>query len=180
MRVTIEESSLGFSDHHRESLAQGEEEDWKGAKSNLTSQSDPQLKVIFGAIQQLETGRLISFLKNMELSKVLELLDSFDENGYTLIHSACYYNSFKICDFLVKFFKERLTVHFKKSLDSEPADTFKERVISNVSEKLKTFVNVRQRGDEGFMALHFASYHGNPKMLKLLVQCGADIRAKNL
>lgn len=31
----------------------------------------------------------------------------------------------------------------------------------------------------GFTALHFASYHGNPKMIDLLVENGANVYATN-
>jgi ankyrin repeat protein len=31
----------------------------------------------------------------------------------------------------------------------------------------------------GFTALHFASFHGNPKSIDLLVDHGADVYAKN-
>lgn len=62
-------------------------------------------------------------------------MEVFDENGYTLIHSACYYNSFKICEFLVKFFKDRLTTFYKQKIRDEegPVENFKQRVLDQVA-----------------------------------------------
>jgi ankyrin repeat protein len=44
---------------------------------------------------------------------------------------------------------------------------------SNTPQTFEAFDSV------GFTALHFASYHGNPKMIDLLVDCGANVYATN-
>lgn len=49
-----------------------------------------------------------------------------------------------------------------------------------VKEALSDWINRPSRGDEGFYPLHFASFHGNVKLIKLLVKSGAIIHAKNL
>jgi ankyrin repeat protein len=48
-----------------------------------------------------------------------------------------------------------------------------------VKEVLKDWINKPSKGEEGFCALHFASFHGNVKLIKLLVASGANIYAKN-
>jgi ankyrin repeat protein len=48
-----------------------------------------------------------------------------------------------------------------------------------IRETIREWVNLPSRGEEGFFALHFASFHGNVKLIKLLVRNGANIRAKN-
>jgi len=48
-----------------------------------------------------------------------------------------------------------------------------------VKSKLKEFVNTPTQGDEGFYALHYASFHGNVRLIKALVACGANPRARN-
>ena len=44
---------------------------------------------------------------------------------------------------------------------------------------LKTWINQSSRGDDGFTALHFAAFHGNISLIRLLVRHGADVHAIN-
>jgi ankyrin repeat protein len=44
---------------------------------------------------------------------------------------------------------------------------------------LKLWINKPSMGEEGFYALHFASFHGNIKLIKMLVRNGANVLAKN-
>jgi ankyrin repeat protein len=44
---------------------------------------------------------------------------------------------------------------------------------------MQDWINTNSKGDDAFTALHFASFHGNTKMIKLLEQHGADIFASN-
>jgi ankyrin repeat protein len=46
-------------------------------------------------------------------------------------------------------------------------------------EKLKEWINRRSIGEEGFTALHFASFHGNLTSIKILIRHGADINMTN-
>jgi ankyrin repeat protein len=45
--------------------------------------------------------------------------------------------------------------------------------------QLKEWINTKNKGEEGFTALHFASFHGNIKIIRTLVSYGADIFARN-
>ena len=55
--------------------------------------------------------------------------------------------------------------------------------LSQLREKKKTslkiFLNERSRGDDGFTALHFAAFHGNMDLIRLLVNNGANIYEVN-
>eukprot|EP00347_Sterkiella_histriomuscorum_P014181 403361851 len=85
---------------------------------------------------------------------------------------------------LVKYLKQK---HLQKysglnssnqssqALDSAAAESIKRRV----RETIRDWVNFPSRGDEGFYPLHFASFHGNVKLIKLLVKCGANVFARN-
>jgi len=44
---------------------------------------------------------------------------------------------------------------------------------------LRDWINQPSKGEEGFTCLHFATFHGNMKLIKYLVSKGADITAKN-
>jgi ankyrin repeat protein len=54
-----------------------------------------------------------------------------------------------------------------------------EKINGKIKEVLRDWINKPSSGEEGFSALHFASFHGNPKLIKLLVALGANIYAKN-
>ena len=54
----------------------------------------------------------------------------------------------------------------------------KKKKIQKESE-LKAWLNAPSRGDDGFTALHFAGFHGNMGLIRLLVKNGADINAVN-
>lgn len=78
-----------------------------------------------------------------------------DERGYTLLHEACFQNFEELVVQLVKYAKETLT-----------------------SQALADWINVKTTTD-GFTALHFTSFKGNPSLAELLLKYGADIKAKN-
>ena len=44
---------------------------------------------------------------------------------------------------------------------------------------LVDWINLPSQGEEGFTALHFASFHGNMSLIHFLVTHGADVHAKN-
>mmetsp|Transcript_16093 Transcript_16093/g.11610 ORF Transcript_16093/g.11610 Transcript_16093/m.11610 type:complete len:183 (+) Transcript_16093:370-918(+) len=106
-----------------------------------------------------------------------------------MIHSATYYNSFKITEILINFFKKsfgtylRLKYLKKNNLPRSTATIERkeiEAIKRQVQRIVKDWVNFPTKSKEDFQAMHFASYHGNPKMIKLLEANGADIYAKNL
>lgn len=46
-------------------------------------------------------------------------------------------------------------------------------------EVLRMWINQHSKGEEGFTCLHFATFHGNMKLIRYLVSLGADIFARN-
>ena len=54
-----------------------------------------------------------------------------------------------------------------------------ERLKEQRKHNLKRWINGHSRGDDGFTALHFAAFHGNMSLIKLLVKHGADVNAYN-
>jgi hypothetical protein len=48
-----------------------------------------------------------------------------------------------------------------------------------VQEQVSSWVNQSSLSEEGFTALHFASFYGNIRMIRLLVANGANIYAVN-
>ena len=52
-------------------------------------------------------------------------------------------------------------------------------IKKRVRDTIKDWVNIPSKGEEGFYALHFASFHGNVKLIKLFIRCGADVKQRN-
>ena len=44
---------------------------------------------------------------------------------------------------------------------------------------LTSWINGHSRGDDGFTAMHFASFHGDMNLIRLLARHGADAHAVN-
>lgn len=60
-------------------------------------------------------------------------------------------------------------------LDNDTAEQIKRKVRDAIRE----WVNIPSKGEEGFIPLHFASFHGNVKLIKLLVRAGSNVLARN-
>jgi hypothetical protein len=58
----------------------------------------------------------------------------------------------------------------------------KEMSLEEINERkriLKDWINQHSKGEEGFTALHFAAFHGNMRIIKLLMSYGSNVYAKN-
>jgi ankyrin repeat protein len=45
--------------------------------------------------------------------------------------------------------------------------------------RLKNWINSSSKGEEGFTPMHFASFHGNIRLIRILIGHGGNIYAKN-
>ncbi|CDW88101.1 dhhc zinc finger domain containing protein [Stylonychia lemnae] len=156
--------------------------------SNSNTNTDRQdAKAIYQAIQSSNLKKLQNTLERIEFRRSLEIVNLFDQQGYTVLHAAAYCNTYEIASFLIKFFKQRLAQYLKQKLlekynlttthqlDYETGN----QLIKKVRNAIKEWVNIPSRGEEGFYPLHFAAFHGNLKLIKLFVKCGANLTAKN-
>jgi ankyrin repeat protein len=46
-------------------------------------------------------------------------------------------------------------------------------------EVLKNWINTSTKGEEGFTAMHFASFHGNISLIETLLGQGGNVNVKN-
>jgi len=44
---------------------------------------------------------------------------------------------------------------------------------------VKEWINMQSKGEEGFTAMHFACFHGNLNMLRILISFGGDYTMTN-
>ena len=52
-------------------------------------------------------------LQRIELQDSLSLPELYDEDGHNLLHRAAYDNTFRISEFLITYYKQRLAQHLK-------------------------------------------------------------------
>ena len=95
---------------------------------------------------------MLAYLKKNSDLVVNEIVDT---NGKTLLHECTFNNSVKCLNLLLQYASTQLT---------QP--------------QITAWVNMKDHGD-GFTALHFGSFKGNPEVCELLINQGADVNGKN-
>ncbi|CDW85825.1 dhhc zinc finger domain containing protein [Stylonychia lemnae] len=131
-----------------------------------TSDDRKDEKLVFKYIQRVEIRELQRHL--IETETRFEIIEIYDRSGYSPLHFAAYKNNEKMAEILCLFVLGR----YKNTLLDD-----NERIIREAT--LKEWVNKQSRGDEGFTPLHFASFHGNIQLIRMLMKYGANIEAKN-
>ncbi len=71
-------------------------------------------KAIFEALSSFDINKLKSILQRIELADSLNLPDLFDDDGHNLLHRAAYDNTFRISEYLIMYYKQRLAQHLKQ------------------------------------------------------------------
>lgn len=98
-----------------------------------------------------------------------DVMSIYDRTGYSPLHFAAYKNSDRLCEILCEFI---LTPDIDAGENSEDGKIHRQDL-------LKEWIGKPSKGEEGFTALHFASFHGNMKLIKYLIDHGASVYAKN-
>ena len=126
-------------------------------------------KYIFDALSSFDINKLKSILQKIELEDSLTINELMDEDGHNLLHRAAYDNTFRISEFLITYYKQRLAQHLKSQamqqygkasidqLNSDVINGIKQQVRRNVA----NWINTSSNSEQGFYPLHFASFHGN-------------------
>ena len=107
------------------------------------------------SIYMIESRDRLGLLKCLESNSKILLKDLVDHRGYTLLHLACFKNLDDIAVTLIQVAKRTLA-----------------------PQVIKDWINFKT-DDDGFTALHFASFRGNLKLIELLLSNGADMYMKN-
>jgi len=116
------------------------------------------------AVKALDENNLVDLAHHSQYQKIKEFL-SRDSNTpvltlrdsrlYTLLHIGCLNNQTEICSLFLSYVRSQ----------------------NNSSAEIKEWVNMKT--DEGFTAVHFASFKGNIDLIKLLEENGADLFERN-
>ncbi len=107
-----------------------------------------------------------------------DVTEIYDKSGYSPLHFAAYKNSDRLAEVLIRFVSLPSLIKTAQILKSDEEDqTEEQRAERKVV--LQDWINNPSRGEEGFTAMHFASFHGNIEFLRRLVELGGNIHIKN-
>jgi palmitoyltransferase len=93
----------------------------------------------------------LGLLKCLETNNKILIKDLVDHRGYTLLHLACFKNLDDIVVTIIQVARNTMS-----------------------TQVIKDWINFKT-DDDGFTALHFASFRGNLKLIELLLINGADM-----
>lgn len=123
-----------------------------------------------------ELRELEEILESLNLIQQADIVTLKDDKGLTLLLKAASQNYFILVDFLVNYGIKKLYKLHKSKIATRDDKVFMRNKVKQI---IKVWINVPAENNQGFTALHYASFFGNPKMIKLLIQHGADIHSTN-
>ena len=136
----------------------------KQNRMERTSSCLPEVESVFTLVAMGKTEDLIAYILNEE-NEVWNLKRGED---LTILHNACAIDKTNVTEIIIEQTKKRL----KLTKDSD----LSEKEKSENEEIFKNFINAKTQGDNQ-TALHYASFRGNIKIIKLLIENHADINA---
>ena len=109
----------------------------------------------------------------------IDIMSIHDKSGYSPIHYASYKNMLKASAVIINFLlqEDYPTTPNKTGGFHRGVDKIYGRNLAERKSKLEAWINEASTGDDGFTALHFAAFHGNMQIVKLLIKYGADPHA---
>ena len=143
----------------------GKKRNRRESRLSRTSVCSPEIEKIFKLVTQEKIDELTQFI----LDENNEIWNIKKKEDLTLLHNACIIDKFNVAETLIVQTKKRLHLSSKEDSISEE-EKFKNKTI------FKNFINAKTEGDN-LTALHYASFRGNIKMIKLLIENYAEINA---
>ena len=134
------------------------------SRMERTSSIVPEVENVFSLIAKEQTEELISYILNEEN----EVWNIKRGEEITILHNACAIDKTNISELIIEKTKIRLKLTKDSSLSEEEK--------SKNEEIFKNFINAKTQGDN-LTALHYASFRGNIKIIKLLIENHAEINA---
>ena len=129
-----------------------------------TSSCSPEVENIFNLVAQEK----IEELKDFILDEGNEVWNLKRGEELTILHNACAIDKTNIIEIIIEYIKKRLKLEKNSSISAEEK--------AKNEEIFKNFINAKTQGDNQ-TALHYASFRGNIKIIKLLIENYADLNA---
>ena len=124
----------------------------------------PEIQSLFDLIMQEKVQELSSQI----LDDKIEVWNMKKGDNITILHTACVFEKFNLVKLIIDNLKKRLHLSPESSLSSEEKSK-NEKIFND-------FINAKTE-TEFLTALHYASYRGNIKIIKLLIENNADVNA---
>ena len=134
-------------------------------RSTRCSICPPEIENVFNLISQEKIEELKNYILN-EDNKVWTVKKI---EGITLLHNACILDKTNAIETIINQTKNRLHLSSKDDSLSQEEKSENEKIF-------KDFINAKTDGDN-LTALHYASFRGNIKVIKLLIENFAEINA---
>jgi len=129
-----------------------------------TSSAVPEIENVFTLVSEERIQELTDFI----LSEENEIWNIKRGENLTVLHNACAIDKTNVIETIIEQTKKRLKLNADSSL-SEDEKKANEEIF-------KGFINAKTQGDNQ-TALHYASFRGNIKIIKLLIENHAEINA---
>ena len=114
------------------------------------------------------------------------MTDIFDRGGYSPLNYAAYKDRYMAFRALIDFVKKRESDLDVSDLavttvsgQGKKTDDLCNSVKGINARSLGKWIDLKEKGQSGFAAIHFAAFNGNLKMLKDLIELGANVHATN-
>ena len=124
----------------------------------------PELEKVFSFVSEEKIEDLTSYI----LSEDNEIWNIKRGEDLTILHNACAIDKTEVIETIIEQTKIRLQLTVNSSLSLQEK--------SENEEIFKNFINAKTQGDNQ-TALHYASFRGNIKVIKLLIENNADVNA---
>ena len=136
----------------------------KLTRMERTSSISPQVENVFTYVSQENIEKLTEYILNEE-NQIWNIKRGED---LTVLHNACAIDKTNVIETIIEQTKIRL------KLNKDNRDKLLEEEKSKNEEIFKNFINAKTQIDNQ-TALHYASFRGNIKIIKLLIENYADI-----
>jgi ankyrin repeat protein len=137
-------------------------------------------KLVFRLIYRSDQHQADALIQHLNDTKDrIDVTNIFDRGGYSPLNYAAYKDRYMAFKALIDFVKrdESESDQVQTTVSGHGANSNSTRNRFRLS--LRKWIDLKEKGQSGFAAVHFASFNGNLRMLNDLIKLGADVHATN-